>query len=68
MNNTKLGFFCACPKKDCKKKFMVEPRFLKMYLTRVIAYYNEKGQTFTGVLTMLDAAQEEVKPQKRGGL
>ena len=67
MSNTKLGFFCACPKQNCKKKFMVEPRFLKMYLTRLRGYYDEKGQPFPGVFAMLDAAQNEIKPQKKEG-
>ena len=66
MSNAKLGFFCACPKKDCKKKFMVEPRFLKMYIERLRSYYDAKGQTFSGLFAMLDAAQEEVKSTKEG--
>lgn len=66
MSNTKLGFFCACPKQDCKKKFMVEPRFLKMYITRLRSYYDAKGKEFSGIFAMLDAAQEEVKHKKEG--
>ena len=66
MSNAKLGFFCACPKQDCKKKFMVEPRFLKMYITRLRSYYDAQEKKFDGIFAMLDAAQAEIRPKKEG--
>ena len=57
--SAKLGFFAACPK--CKKKFMVEPRFIAMYLSRIIERYKNKH---TGVGHMLAAAQQELKGVK----
>ena len=67
MSTAKLGFFCACPKPNCKKKFMVEPRFLKMYIERIRNHYETQGKAFNGIFAMLDAAQQEIKPQKKEG-
>ena len=40
---------------------MVEPRFISMYLTRIIERYKEK---YKGVGQMLVAAQQELKGEK----
>jgi hypothetical protein len=58
-NNTpesaKLGFFCGCPK--CGKKFMVAPKFISAYITRLVKRYQDQ---YTGVGQMLEAAQAEL--------
>lgn len=59
MEKAKLMFFVSCPK--CKHKFGVEPRYIMMYLSRVIAHYKER---FGRISEMLQAAQEDVRGQK----
>ncbi len=59
MNKTKMMFFVSCP--SCKRKFGVEPRFIMMYLSRVIARYKER---FGRISEMLQAAQEDVRARR----
>lgn len=60
MNNAKLMFFVSCP--GCKRKFGVEPRFIMMYLTRIVAHYQER---FGKISEMLEAAQNDVKSTRK---
>jgi hypothetical protein len=56
MNKAKLMFFVSCP--ACKKKFGIEPKYITMYLHRIIANYKER---FKRISEMLEAAQTDVK-------
>lgn len=58
-DKAKMMFFVSCP--DCKRKFGVEPRFIMMYLTRVIAHYKER---FGRISEMLQAAQEDIRARR----
>jgi hypothetical protein len=49
-------FFVSCPK--CKKKFGVEPKYILLYIKRIVAAF---GKKFSGVGEMLSAAQESIK-------
>jgi len=56
MEKSKLMFFVSCP--ECKKKFGVEPKYISMYLARIIAQYKER---FGRISEMLAAAQADIK-------
>ena len=56
MNKAKLMFFVSCP--ACKRKFGVEPKYITMYLARIIANYKER---FGRISEMLEAAQNDSK-------
>lgn len=56
MNKAKLMFFVSCP--SCKRKFGVEPKYIMMYLSRVVAHYKTR---FGRISEMLEAAQSDVK-------
>lgn len=56
MDKFKLMFFVSCP--QCKKKFGVEPKYISMYLSRIIAQYKER---FGRISEMLAAAQADIK-------
>ena len=56
MNKAKLMFFVSCP--ACKRKFGVEPKYITMYLARIIANYKER---FGRISEMLEAAQNDIK-------
>jgi len=55
-----MKFWASCP--HCKKKFGVEPKFITMYLKRVIENY--KGR-FSRLNEMLVEAQEEIGRDKK---
>jgi len=63
MKKPPMKFWASCP--HCKKKFGVEPKFITMYLKRVIENY--KGR-FSKLNEMLVEAQNEiaVENKKRG--
>lgn len=63
MKKTPMKFWASCP--HCGKKFGVEPKFITMYLKRVIENY--KGR-FSKLNEMLVEAQNEitVENKKRG--
>ncbi len=52
----KLMFFASCP--QCKKKFGIEPRYIMLYLARIIKRYKER---YGRVSQMLEAAQADIK-------
>lgn len=54
-NPGKLMFFVSCPK--CKKKFGIEPKYILMYIKRIVGVF---GKKFTGVGEMLSAAQNAI--------
>ncbi|MFH1564277.1 MAG: hypothetical protein ABIC82_00270 [bacterium] len=58
-NPSKLMFFVSCPK--CKKKFGIEPKYIFLYIKRIVASFGEK---FSGVGDMLSAAQDSIKKRK----
>ena len=60
MNNAKLMFFVSCP--ACKRKFGAEPRFILMYLSRIVAHYKTR---FGRISEMLEAAQSDVKSTRK---
>lgn len=51
----KLMFFVSCPK--CKKKFGIEPKYILLYIKRIVGAF---GQKFSGVGAMLSAAQNSI--------
>ena len=55
----KLMFFVSCPK--CKKKFGIEPKYILMYIKRIVGVF---GQKFPGVGAMLSAAQDSIGRNK----
>jgi len=59
MNKAKLMFFVSCPK--CGRKFGVEPKYIMMYLSRIIDNYKDR---FQRISEMLQAAQRDVKNTK----
>lgn len=58
----KLLFFASCPK--CKKKFGCEPKYIQMYLERLIGHYKNR---FKGIKSMLEQAQTDTKGAKKEG-
>jgi len=52
-------FFVSCPK--CGRKFGVEPKYIMMYLSRIIDNYKDR---FQRISEMLQAAQRDVKNTK----
>jgi hypothetical protein len=62
MKKTPMKFWASCP--HCKKKFGVEPKFITMYLKRVIENYKDR---FKSVHEMLEGAQKEVEENKKRG-
>lgn len=61
MNKTKLMFFVSCP--ECKRKFGVEPKYILMYLSRIIDHYkgDDKFGKLPRISEMLQAAQDDVR-------
>lgn len=61
MNKAKLMFFVSCP--ECKRKFGVEPKYILMYLSRIIDHYkgDDRFNKFPRISTMLQAAQDDVR-------
>ena len=63
MRKIQMKFWASCP--HCKKKFGVEPKFIIMYLKRVIDNYKDR---FKSMHEMLEEAQEEIgKENKKRG-
>ena len=60
MRKIQMKFWASCP--HCKKKFGIEPKFITMYLKRVIKNY--KGR-FSRLNEMLVEAQEEIGRDKK---
>lgn len=60
MNKAKLMFFVSCP--ECRRKFGVEPKYILMYLTRVIDHYKNR---FKRISEMLQAAQRDIKSRAK---
>lgn len=56
MEKSKLMFFVSCPK--CKHKYGVEPKYIMMYLSRIIERYKEH---YGKISEMLTAAQADIK-------
>lgn len=48
-------FWSTCPK--CKKKFGNPPKYVQMFLERLIAHYKNN---FKGVKTMLEQAEKDL--------
>jgi hypothetical protein len=58
----KLLFFASCPK--CKKKFGCEPKYIQMYLERLIGFYENR---FKSIKAMLEQTQTDIKGAKKEG-
>lgn len=56
----KLMFFASCPK--CKKKFGIEPRFIGLFVERLIKHFGMGN--FKGVRDLLAQAQDNISHSK----
>lgn len=60
MNNEKKKFWAGCP--YCKKKFGVEPKYIMMYLRRII---DDHKNRLGAMEEMLAETQEEIEAEKK---
>lgn len=56
-------FWVTCSNGEARhpRKFGYDPKDIKSYILRLKEGYEAEGKTFTGVLSMLDHAQDEVE-------